>query len=227
MSFYFVLKYLHVMGGAVLLGTGIGIAFFMLMAHRRGDAKTIAEVARIVVIADFIFTATAVVAQPTTGVLLAHVVGYSLWEGWIALSIVLYIVTGMFWLPVVWMQMRMRDLAQKAVLDGVPLPLRYRRLFCCWFAFGFPAFGAVLAIFWLMIAKPAIGILNPVQQIGPESHVVGWAKARARLCRAAPCPRGPTAQHVGTARAPCGAPRLCPPYGSCRSRRRYDRLNEL
>ena len=128
------------------------------MAHLRGDAKTVAEVARIVVIADFIFTATAVVAQPTTGVLLAYVIGYSLWEGWIVLSILLYVVTGMFWLPVVWMQMRMRDLAHQAVLDGEPLPLRYRRLFRWWFAFGFPAFGSVLAIFWLMIAKPPIAI---------------------------------------------------------------------
>ena len=156
MSVYFVLKFLHGIGAAVLLGTGAGIAFFMLMAHLRGDAKTVAEVARIVVIADFIFTATAVVAQPTTGVLLAYVIGYSLWEGWIVLSILLYVVTGMFWLPVVWMQMRMRDLARQAVLE--PLPLRYRRLFRWWFAFGFPAFGSVLAIFWLMIAKPPIAI---------------------------------------------------------------------
>src|SRR5215470_2364008 len=147
MSVYFVLKFLHVIGAAVLLGTGAGIAFFMLMAHLRGDAKTVAEVARIVVIADFIFTATAVAAQPATGLLLAYVVGYSLWDGWIALSIALYVVTGIFWLPVVWMQMRMRDLAQKAVLDGEPLSLRYHRLFQLWFGFGFPAFGAVLAIF--------------------------------------------------------------------------------
>jgi len=130
----------------------------MLMAHLRGDAKTVAEVARIVVIADFLFTGTAVVAQPTIGVLLAYVVGYSLWDGWIALSLLLYLVTGMFRLPVVWMQMRMRDLARQAVLDGEPLPLRYRRLFRWWFAFGFPAFGSVLAIFWLMIAKPPIAI---------------------------------------------------------------------
>ncbi|HEY7302412.1 MAG TPA: DUF2269 domain-containing protein [Xanthobacteraceae bacterium] len=158
MSLYLILKYLHVIGAAVLLGTGAGIAFFMLMAHLRGDAKTVAEVARIVVIADFLFTATAVVAQPTTGVLLAREIGYSLWNGWIALSILLYLITGMFWLPVVWMQMRMRDLARKAVLDSAPLPARYHRLFWCWFAFGFPAFGAVLAIFWLMIARPPIDV---------------------------------------------------------------------
>lgn len=154
---YFMLKYVHVIGAAVLLGTGAGIAFFMLLAHRTGNAATIAAVARIVVVADFLFTATAVVAQPVTGVALAWHVGYSLWDGWIALSILLYIVTGLFWLPVVWMQMQMRSLAAGAAAAGQPLPERYHRLFRLWFAFGFPAFAAVLGIFWLMIARPEIG----------------------------------------------------------------------
>ena len=108
---YLALKYLHVIGAAVLLGTGAGIAFFMLLAHRTGDAGVVAAVARIVVIADILFTATAVVVQPITGTLLAWIVGYSLLDGWILLSIALYLLTGAFWLPVVWMQMRMRDLA--------------------------------------------------------------------------------------------------------------------
>lgn len=153
---YFILKYLHVLGAAVLLGTGAGIAFFMLLAHRTGNAATVAAVARIVVIADFLFTATAVVAQPVTGVALAWLVGYSLWEGWIALSILLYILTGLFWLPVVWMQMEMRDLGFVAAKSGQPLPPRYHQLFRLWFIFGFPAFGAVAAIFWLMITRPAL-----------------------------------------------------------------------
>lgn len=153
---YFLLKYLHVIGAAVLPGTGAGIAFFMLLAHRTGNAATVAAVARIVVIADFVFTATAVVAQPVTGIALAWHVGYSLWEGWISLSNLLYIVTGIFWLPVVWMQMEMRDLASAATRAGEPLPPRYHKLFKRWFIFGFPAFGAVAAIFWLMITRPAI-----------------------------------------------------------------------
>jgi uncharacterized membrane protein len=152
---YFALKFLHVIGASVLLGTGAGIAFFMLLAHLTRDARVIAGVARIVVIADFLFTATAVVAQPITGLLLVWSVGYSLREGWILLSILLYLLTGAFWLPVVWMQMRMRDLAAAAVRKGEPLPAAYHRLFRLWFAFGFPAFGAVVAIFWLMIAKPS------------------------------------------------------------------------
>lgn len=153
---YFFLKYLHIVGASVLLGTGAGIAFFMLRAHLSGDAAVIAGVARIVVLADFVFTATAVVLQPITGVALAYVVGYSLWDSWIVLSIILYIVTGAFWLPVVWMQMRMRDLAVAAVAEGAPLPRHYQRLFWTWFAFGFPAFASVAAIFWLMIARPTL-----------------------------------------------------------------------
>ena len=151
---YFVLKYLHVIGACVLLGTGAGIAFFMLMAHFTGNPSVVAGVARIVVLADFLFTATAVVAQPITGVLLAQNVGYSLSDLWIFWSIVLYAITGAFWLPVVWMQMRLRDLAVVAAGAGRELPAPYYRLFWWWFAFGFPAFASVLGIFWLMIARP-------------------------------------------------------------------------
>lgn len=153
---YFLLKWLHVLGSTVLLGTGAGIAFFMLMAHRTGDVRLIAGVTRIVVIADYVFTTTAVIAQPITGVLLAKTTGYALTEGWIIVSILLYLVTGAFWLPVVWMQSRMRNLAEESVRTGAALPPQYHRLFRWWFAFGFPAFTAVLAIFWLMITRPEI-----------------------------------------------------------------------
>ena len=157
---YFVLKFLHVIGATVLLGTGAGIAFFMLLAHIGGNPAVIAGVAAIVVLADFLFTATAIIAQPITGVLLAYTVGYSLREGWLVCSIALYVLTGAFWLPVVWMQWRMRQLAQAAVRDATPLPPAYHRLFRRWFVFGFPAFAAVLGIFWLMIARPQIAFLD-------------------------------------------------------------------
>lgn len=156
---YLVLKYVHVIGASVLLGTGAGIAFFMLLGHLTNRAAIVAAVAQIVVIADFLFTATAVVVQPITGVALAWHMGWSLREGWVALSILLYLITGAFWLPVVFMQMRMRDLAAAAAASDAPLPPDYHRLFRWWFAFGFPGFGAVMAIFWLMIAKPQLGSL--------------------------------------------------------------------
>lgn len=156
---YFSLKFIHLIGAAVLLGTGAGIAFFMLMAHRSANVSLIAGVANIVVTADFLFTAMAAIIQPITGLALAWHSGYELSEGWIMLSIALYLLVGAFWLPVVWMQMKMRDLAQAAVLDNTPLPDRYCRLFRLWFAFGFPAFAAMVAIFWLMITRPAIELI--------------------------------------------------------------------
>jgi uncharacterized membrane protein len=150
---YLLLKFLHVIGAAVILGTGAGIAFFMLLAHRTGDVRIVAGVARIVVVADFLFTATTVALQPITGAWLAHLAGYPLLSGWIGWSILLYLVAGAFWLPVVGMQIRMRDLAADAVRNGTALPPLYHRLFWTWFGFGFPAFGAVLGVFWLMITK--------------------------------------------------------------------------
>jgi uncharacterized membrane protein len=154
MEWLHVLRSLHIIGATVLLGTGAGIAFFMLLAHRTGDARLVAHVARSVVIADFLFTATAVIAQPITGLLLARELGWSLGEGWIALSLGLYVLTGVFWLPVVAIQHRMMRLAEAAVRDRTALPAAYHRLFRIWFACGIPAFAAVLAIVWLMVVRP-------------------------------------------------------------------------
>ncbi|TWB34101.1 DUF2269 family protein [Nitrospirillum pindoramense] len=156
MDLYDLVKVAHIIGATVLFGTGAGIAFFMLMAHRTRDAALIAHTAQIVVVADTLFTASAVVAQPLTGGTLAHLAGYPLFSGWIGLSLILYAVTGAFWLPVVWMQIRMRDLARVAVRTGQALPPAYFRLFRVWFAFGFPAFAAVLGILWLMVTKPTL-----------------------------------------------------------------------
>jgi uncharacterized membrane protein len=155
MTLLLLIKTLHIIGAAVLLGTGAGIAFFMLMAHRTGDVRLIAHTAAIVVIADAIFTATAVVLQPITGAALAVMAGYPLTSGWVAMSLALYVLVGAFWLPVVWMQLKMRDLAREAAAQGSALPPAYDRLWRLWFAFGFPAFGAVLVIVWLMVAKPS------------------------------------------------------------------------
>ncbi len=155
MTYYLLLKYLHVLGAIILLGTGTGIAFFMLMAHRTGDASYIARTAATVVLADFIFTATAVVAQPVTGFLLAQQTGLPLTEGWVLISLLLYVLAGAFWLPVIGLQMRMRDLARDAAMHRTPLPETYFRLFRIWFVFGFPGFGSVVVILWLMVAKPS------------------------------------------------------------------------
>jgi uncharacterized membrane protein len=143
-------------GATVILGTGSGIAFFMLMAHRSGNAEFIARTAGVVVLADMIFTATAVILQPITGYLLMRQTGITFAESWIAVSLALYLVAGAFWLPVVWIQARLRDLARAAADGMMPLPASYHRLFRIWFLFGFPGFGAMLVILFLMIAKPVL-----------------------------------------------------------------------
>ena len=155
MEWVYFLRWAHVVGAAVLLGTGAGIAFFMVMAHRTRDPHIIAHTASIVVIADWLFTASAVIAQPVTGVMLARAIGWPLTQGWLLAALALYALTGAFWLPVVWIQHRLRTLAREAARAGAPLPDSYFRLYRIWFACGFPAFFAVLAILWLMIARPA------------------------------------------------------------------------
>lgn len=154
MEWVYLLRWAHILGATVLLGTGAGIAFFMVMAHRMGDPRVIAHTASIVVLADWVFTASAVIAQPVTGVLLAEAMGWPLTEGWLVVSVALYVFTGLSWLPVVWIQHQMRDIARQAVQSGTSLPDRYHKLYRLWFACGFPAFFAVLAIIWLMVSRP-------------------------------------------------------------------------
>ncbi len=148
MTTILVLKLVHLLGAAVLFGTGLGIAFFMYMAHRTGDAATIAATARTVVIADAMFTLNAVIAQPVSGAALALSIGYSMWEPWIILSLALYVVVGI--------QLRLRELASAAARAGTPLPDAYHRLFRIWFALGWPAFLGVIATFALMIFRPQL-----------------------------------------------------------------------
>ncbi len=151
-----VIRLLHVLGACVLIGTGAGIAFFMVMAHQTKDPASIAHTAAIVVIADMLFTATAAIAQPITGVILALNLGWSLTEGWIVVSLGLYVFIGAFWLPVVAIQARMRDEARTSVATGSELSPRYHRLYRVWFACGVPAFGAIVILLWLMITRPLI-----------------------------------------------------------------------
>ena len=154
MALYFLVKYLHVLGAIVILGTGTGIAFFMLMAHLSGEAAFIARTAGVVVIADMLFTLSAVLLQPVTGGMLMWLSSTALTEGWILASLALYALAGLFWVPVVFMQIELRDLARAAATSAQPLPPRYFTVFRRWFLCGIPGFGAVMAILWLMIAKP-------------------------------------------------------------------------
>ena len=152
---YLVVKWLHVLSSTLLFGTGIGSAFYMLMACLSRDARIAFFVTRKVVIADWLFTATSVVVQPVTGLYLVNRLALPLTTGWIFWSVVLYLVAGACWLPVVWLQIRMRDLARGAAGSGQALPAAYWRYFRWWFALGIPAFVSLLVVFYLMVAKPA------------------------------------------------------------------------
>lgn len=155
MSLYFVVKTLHILSAAVLFGTGMGIAFFMVRSHFTPNLEQKLYAARNTVLADGIFTLPAVILQPLTGFWLIWKAGFSLDSFWILASVALYGVAGVCWLPVVWIQLQLRNMLEHAIASGQPLPARYSRLFRCWFALGWPAFAAVVLIFYLMVTKPA------------------------------------------------------------------------
>ena len=154
MNTYLVVKWIHVVSSTILFGTGIGSAFYMLMASRHREPRIAYFVARYVVIADWAFTTTAVIVQPLTGAYLVHLAGYTWTSTWIFWSIALYFIAGACWLPVVWMQVRMREMARAAAASGEELPARYIRFHRIWVALGIPAFTALLIVFYLMVAKP-------------------------------------------------------------------------
>ena len=151
---YVVVKWLHILSSTFLFGTGIGSAWYMLFANVSRDVRAIAVVAKYVVVADWLFTATTAVLQPLTGFYMIHLAGYPLHSKWIMWSLALYVIAGACWLPVVWLQIRMRDMALDAARTDGELPALYWRYFRIWVTLGVPAFLAFVLIFWLMVAKP-------------------------------------------------------------------------
>ncbi len=151
---YLDIKWLHILSSTMLFGTGIGSAFYLLLATLSQDAKAVATVSRYVVITDWVFTATMAVFQPVSGFWMMHLAGGMPWTTpWIAWSLGLYAVAIACWLPVVWIQMRLRDISAQAAAEGAALPAAYWRFFAWWVGLGCVAFVAFLAIFYLMVIK--------------------------------------------------------------------------
>lgn len=153
---YFWLKLIHIVSSTLLFGTGLGSAFYLYRAHLSKDNKAIAFAARNVVIADWMFTTPAVIIQPITGVWLMYIMNYSWDTPWILIAIALFLFTGLCWLPVVWLQIKIHQLAEQSLKTGDFLcenPI-YKRYIKIWFALGWPAFCAVIVIFYLMVFKP-------------------------------------------------------------------------
>lgn len=153
MDTYLLIRLIHILSATLLFGTGLGTAFYMWRADKSGDVRVIATVARNVVLADGLFTAPAVVIQPISGLWLVSTRGYALTEPWIMTSLMLYVLAGICWLPVVWLQIRMRDLAEAASRSATELDADYHRYMRRWYLLGWPAFAAVLCIFGLMVFK--------------------------------------------------------------------------
>lgn len=151
---YFIIKTLHIISSTILFGTGLGIAFFMWWANKKGDLAAKVYATRTVVIADFIFTLPSVIIQPITGILLLKFLGYKPFDLWLTLSYIGFGIAGLCWLPVVWIQIRLRNLAVVSFRNDKELPKEYYQLFKLWFYLGWPAFIAVIIIFFLMVFKP-------------------------------------------------------------------------
>jgi uncharacterized membrane protein len=152
---YVIGKWIHVLSSTIVFGTGIGTAFYIFVGTRSRQTAVVAAVMRYAVIADWLFTATTMIVQPVSGYYLVRLLGLSWSTLWIERSVGLFVLAALCWLPVVWLQIRMRDLAVAAASAGEPLPPRFRALRRIWVALGVPALFAFLAIFYLMIAKPA------------------------------------------------------------------------
>lgn len=152
---YLILKWIHILSSTILFGTGVGSAFYLFMANRRKDVASIYFATRHVVIADWIFTTPAVIVQLLSGAALVHLVGYDWNDAWITWGLGLYLFAGLCWLPVVWMQIKMRDMAKIAHETGALLPERYWRFDRWWIILGSLAFPAIVLVFWLMVSKPA------------------------------------------------------------------------
>lgn len=154
MDIYPLIKVLHILSATVLFGTGLGTAFFMFRSHQAQDVKTKYHIAKTTVLADTIFTAPAAITQPLTGFVLMNMAGFETFEYWLIVTYGLYVLAGLCWFPVVWIQIRLKNILLLSHETGEDLPDHYHRLFRNWFLLGWPAFLGLLVIFYMMVAKP-------------------------------------------------------------------------
>jgi uncharacterized membrane protein len=148
-----VAKALHVLGAVLFLGAGLMTAWYKVRADRSGDLRIVAWCQREIVRADWLFTLPSALLLPATGALLVR--GYRLpWStDWVLAGLAGYVAAGALWLPAVWLQLRMRALADAALRDGTALPPAFHRLNRVWLALGAPAFLIAAATVWFMVAK--------------------------------------------------------------------------
>jgi uncharacterized membrane protein len=151
---YLTVKWLHILSATLMFGTGFGTAFYMFFANRSGNVQAIAVVTRWVARADWWFTTPTVIVQPLSGIWMARAAGFPLDSPWLVWSISLYVLAGVCWLPVVWLQLKMRDMAQASAAHNHDLPSVYWRYERIWTLLGIPAFGGLIVVYWLMVHRP-------------------------------------------------------------------------
>lgn len=154
MSLYIIIRSLHILSATILFGTGIGIAFFMFRSYFTSNLHEKLFAARNTVLADYVFTLPAVILQPLTGIALIHMVGYDWHDLWLMMTYIIYILAGLCWLPVVWIQIQLKNMVSDSLEHGTALPARYHKLFRLWFILGWPAFIGLVVVFFLMVMKP-------------------------------------------------------------------------
>ena len=149
MILYLAIKLLHILSGTILFGTGLGTAFFMYKAYRSGNIEAMRVTTSHVVIADWFFTTPAIVVQLLTGVWLTLDLGISVGSAWFMIVIGLFALICACWLPVVWIQIKVRNmLRDSATVSDI------RKLMTAWVLLGIPAFLSVIVLFSLMVYKP-------------------------------------------------------------------------
>ena len=156
MNAYLIIKTLHILSSVLLVGTGFGSAFYLFFTNRTGLVPAIAAVARLVVRADWWFTTPAVVFQPLSGFWLLHIAGWPLTTPWVMWAMGLYALAGVCWLPVVWLQVRMEHMARRAAAESAALPGLYWQYAKWWERLGYPAFVAMVVVYFLMVLKPVV-----------------------------------------------------------------------
>lgn len=154
MNTYLLFKWIHILSSVALVGVGFGSAFYLFFTNRTRNVAAIAEVSRLVVRADWWFTTPAVIVQPASGLAMVWLADYSLSDAWLSATLVLFVVAGASWLPVVWLQIQMAKMARGAAATRTELPPRYWRYARLWTRLGWVAFPAMLVVFWLMVFKP-------------------------------------------------------------------------
>ena len=154
MDLYLVVKTAHILFSTILFGTGIGIAFFMIRSCTDDNPHAKLYAARNTVFADYLFTLPAAIGQPLTGFWLVWKAGYNWTDLWLVLTYIIYLIAAACWLPVVWIQIQLKQMLETSIRDGAPLPKRYFQLFKIWFLLGWPAFIGLVIVFSLMVFKP-------------------------------------------------------------------------